>query len=89
LKIFTDVPSGNGRNHNPTNTMNQVDTKLLLSAETVAGLLDISKATFWRWVSAGRVPPPVLRHGGIVRWSHKDITEWIEQGCPDHEEARS
>ena len=43
-------------------------SKLLLSADELAGLLSISRATLWRWVSSGKIPGPILRQGQVVRW---------------------
>jgi predicted DNA-binding transcriptional regulator AlpA len=54
---------------------------LLLSARQAAVLCSVSLATFWRWRSSGRVPPPV-RVGGCVRWRRQAIVDWIDSGCP-------
>ncbi len=54
---------------------------LLLSADKVAALLDISERSLWRLRSAGAIPQPV-RLGGSVRWRREDILEWMAQGCP-------
>ena len=62
-------------------------SKLLLSADDLAGLLSVSRATLWRWVSAGRVPGPILRNGQVVRWSRAKIDAWIVEGCPNGAEA--
>lgn len=45
---------------------------LLVTAEDVAGLLDISTRTLWRLVSAGKIVPP-LKLGGSTRWRRADI----------------
>jgi prophage regulatory protein len=55
---------------------------LLLSAEKVAELLDISVRTLWRLRATGKLPLPV-RLGGSVRWRAEEIAVWIQQGCPD------
>lgn len=55
---------------------------LLLTAEKVAELLDISVRTLWRLRSAGKLPTPV-RLGGSVRWRAHEIVTWIEKGCPE------
>ena len=52
----------------------------LISAEHLAGMLQISERTLWRWLSARRVPAP-LRVSGTVRWRLQEIKEWIEGGC--------
>jgi prophage regulatory protein len=57
------------------------ESTLLLSAEKLAELLDISVRTLWRLRAANKVPAPV-RLGGSVRWRAHEIEVWIEEGCP-------
>lgn len=45
---------------------------LLIPAERVAELLQISKRTLWRILSAGKLPEP-LQIGGVARWNWPDI----------------
>jgi len=45
----------------------------LLDARQVAGLLNISRATLWRYVKAERVPQPVRLAEKCVRWRLSDI----------------
>ena len=54
---------------------------LLIPAAEVAHLLNISKRTLWRLLSAGKLPAPV-RLGNAVRWRRDEIEQWISQGCP-------
>ena len=54
----------------------------LISADTFATMLGISKRTLQRLQSKGALPPPV-RLGGSVRWRLDIIDEWIENGCCD------
>jgi len=63
--------------------------KLLLSADDLANLCSVSRATIWRWLSSGRIPGPTLRQGQVVRWSRTVVEEWIAAGCPEQVEARS
>jgi prophage regulatory protein len=58
------------------------DPALLLSAEKVAELLDISVRTLWRLRAADKLPAPI-RLGGSVRWRADEIVTWIAEGCPD------
>ena len=53
----------------------------LLSAESLASLLQVSVRTVWRLRSSGRLPRPV-RIGGSIRWRAEDVRQWIAQGCP-------
>jgi predicted DNA-binding transcriptional regulator AlpA len=57
------------------------DSTLLLSAEKLAELLDISVRTLWRLRAAGKLPAPI-RIGGSVRWRAQEIAIWVERGCP-------
>lgn len=57
------------------------DGAQLLSAEQLAGLLQVSKRTVWRLRSAGKLPRPV-QLGGSLRWRSAEIHRWIDAGCP-------
>lgn len=59
----------------------KADAPLLLSANQVAEMLNISIRTLWRLRAAGKLPAPV-RLGGSVRWRIDAIQAWIEAGCP-------
>jgi prophage regulatory protein len=56
-------------------------TSLLLSAERLAELLQVSKRTLWRLRSSGRLPEPVVL-GSSVRWRAAEIESWVLAGCP-------
>ena len=53
----------------------------LLSAESVARMLQVSVRTLWRLRSSGKLPKPV-KVGGSIRWRADDVHQWIEAGCP-------
>ena len=57
-------------------------TSLLLTAERLARLLDVSKRTLWRLRSAGKLPRPV-QLGGSLRWRADEVSAWVAAGCPD------
>lgn len=63
--------------NNPT----PMDPSLLLNARQVASLLSIGRRTLWRHVAAGIVPPPVAI-GRRKLWRRKEISDWIDVGCP-------
>lgn len=54
---------------------------LLLTAQQVADLLQVSPRTLWRLVSAQKVIGPV-RIGGNTRWRREEVQAWIAAGCP-------
>jgi excisionase family DNA binding protein len=56
-------------------------TTPLMSAETLATMLGVSKRTIWRLLSGKQLPEPI-RIGGSVRWRRDQIDRWIESGCP-------
>ena len=54
---------------------------LLIPAEELARLLQVSTRTLLRLRSAGELPQPV-RLGGTVRWRLDEVRKWIAEGCP-------
>ncbi len=54
---------------------------LLVAADEVARMLNVSVRSIWRLNSARLIPPPV-RIGGTVRWRQDEIRNWIAEGCP-------
>jgi excisionase family DNA binding protein len=61
--------------------MNHQSIAILINAEQVSQILNISERTLWRLVSGGKLPQPV-RIGRSARWRVQDIHDWIESGCP-------
>lgn len=59
---------------------------LLLTAEQVAELMNISERSVWRHLSAGKLLEPV-RIGGCVRWNRERMIRWIQDGCPPPKES--
>jgi excisionase family DNA binding protein len=59
----------------------KLSAPLLLSADKLAELLNISVRTLWRLRAAGTLPRP-LRIGGSIRWRFDEISQWIDAGCP-------
>lgn len=53
----------------------------LIDVQTVADLLSCSTRTVYRLADAGKMPQP-LRLGKLVRWRHKDMSAWLDAGCP-------
>ncbi len=53
----------------------------MLDVQAVADLLDCSTRHVYRLADSGRMPRPA-RLGALVRWSHKSILAWIDEGCP-------
>jgi predicted DNA-binding transcriptional regulator AlpA len=54
---------------------------LLLSARTLAELLDVSTRTVWRLESSGSLPRSV-RVAGSRKWLYEEVAEWVRAGCP-------
>ena len=59
--------------------------RLAVDAKDAAALLGISKATFLRLDSAGRVPRALHLSPGRVTWSVEDLKLHVRWGCPGRE----
>ncbi len=57
----------------------------LLTAKDATKLCRLSKRSWFRLSSAGRIPRPV-RIGGSVRWRQSDIELWLSMNCPNRRE---
>ncbi len=44
----------------------------------VARVLDVSRATVYRWEASGRLPPRVILGPGVSGWLEQDIAAFIE-----------
>lgn len=42
------------------------------------GLLNISKATFWKWLKLKKLPQPV-KIGKVTAWKAEDIERFLEE----------
>lgn len=60
----------------------------LLTAKDAALLCRLSKRSWFRLHSCGKVPAPV-RIGGSVRWRKSDIELWLSMDCPDRKEFQA
>lgn len=54
---------------------------LLISVESLAGMLGISPRSVWRRLSGREMVEPV-RIGNSVRWRLQDVEDWVAAGCP-------
>jgi len=71
-------------NNNPKispQTASEREASVLISAETVAQMLNVSPRTVWRLLSAGKLIEPI-RIGGNTRWRSAEMRDWIAEGCP-------
>ena len=57
-----------------------LQTQRLIRDAEGAALLGCSKATFWRLVAKGAIPPPI-KIGGMSRWKASDVHAFIEQAA--------
>jgi predicted DNA-binding transcriptional regulator AlpA len=60
--------------------------RLMVAAEDAAWTISVSKSTWDRMASAGKVPKPVRLSPGCVRWLVSDLDLWAEMECPDQNE---
>jgi predicted DNA-binding transcriptional regulator AlpA len=57
------------------------DDLRLIDVRELGRITGLSAATIWRHHEAGLIPPG--HHiGRAVRWRLRDITAWIDAGCP-------
>ena len=64
-----------------TDLADQHGDPVLVGADTVAQMLNVSPRTVWRLLSAGKLIEPV-RLGGNTRWRSAEVLQWIADGCP-------
>jgi len=57
----------------------------LLDVREVAGMLGTSPRFVWALRYSDRIPQPVTIGSRVVRWRERDISDWIEAGCPSRE----
>jgi len=57
---------------------------LLLRCGEAARLCAVSKVSWHRWDSAGRIPQG-LKIGGAKVWRRAELEAWIAAGCPNRE----
>ena len=50
-----------------------------LRVEEVLGITRVSRATLWRWISAGRFPEPVRPSPRLNLWLAKEIDAWEDE----------
>ena len=49
----------------------------LLTRRAVQARVGISKATLYRWISDGLFPAPLQIGPRAVRWSERELEEWL------------
>ncbi len=49
------------------------------SSRTQSPLIDISIATWWRWVAAGRAPIPKRLSPGTTVWDLREVLDFIKK----------
>ncbi|HUT61701.1 MAG TPA: hypothetical protein VNA25_28010 [Phycisphaerae bacterium] len=57
---------------------------LLVDAREAARLCGVSRASWWGYNAAGRVPSPIHLCGRTL-WRRDELAAWIEAGCPARE----
>lgn len=55
---------------------------LLIPDTVAAAMTGISRATWRRLLSTGKVLSPI-RLGRACRWRRAEVVAWIDAGCPD------
>lgn len=52
---------------------------IFMRAEVAALYLGVSKATIWRWVRDGRLPPPLELSPRIKGWHQDELRKFADQ----------
>ena len=60
---------------------------VLLSANHVAKMLQVSTRTLWRLQAAGKLIGPI-KLGRSVRWRRDELMRWIAAGCPPQSQEK-
>lgn len=55
-------------------------TVLLMDMNAICEGAQINRATGWRWLKDGILPPPTIKVGRVVRWSVESIEKWASEG---------
>ena len=85
---MTDLPKlGTSNSSFTKNAPTQVDTgcqyvranQIARSNRTQTPLIDISLATWWRWVAAGRAPQPKRLSPGTTVWDLSEVLDFIKK----------
>ncbi len=56
----------------------------MLSPSDIAALLRISRRTLQTWRAAGKLPPPDLHIGKVIRWKPESIESWLSEKQPQN-----
>lgn len=59
--------------------LSELPPEALVDAKTVAGLLQVSRSTVWRWVKEGLLPAPIPCGPRLTRWKLGDIRAVLVQ----------
>ena len=69
---------------NTTRTLTDPD-QLALPPADAARVLGVSRATFFKMHSAGKLPLPVYLTPRCPRWVRGELLSWLEAGAPDRQ----
>jgi prophage regulatory protein len=59
--------------------------QLALPPADAARILGVSRATFFKMHSSGKLPLPVYLTPRCPRWSRAELVAWLEAGAPDRQ----
>lgn len=55
---------------------NKAPETLVRERQVLANYAPVHRATWWRWIKAGRAPKPIKLGGGVSAWRLSDIQAW-------------
>lgn len=56
--------------------------QLMLTADQVGQLLNVSRRTVWRMDEEGKLPEPRRLGKRNTRWGAAELAAWVDAGCP-------
>lgn len=45
----------------------------------IPAIIPVQRSTLWRWIKAGRFPPPVRTNTNAIAFRVEDVRGWIEE----------
>jgi predicted DNA-binding transcriptional regulator AlpA len=59
-------------------TTRQDNPNIIFGGAELRRRLDVSEMSVWRWVKAGKFPPPDLRINGRRYWRERTYVKWLK-----------
>lgn len=74
------------RDSSPSGQRSNEIPRLMISAADACKTIGVSRSTWDRYASGGKVPKPITLSPGCIRWRVSDLELWVDMNCPDQKE---